>query len=613
MSQQPITRVHWAICALLAVTVAAIYWQTLTFKFTNYDDQTYVTENTHVQAGLTADGVKWAFTTLSGSNWHPLTWLSHMLDWQIYGNRPGLHHLTNGLIHLLNAILLFFILSRMTGSVWRSAFVAALFAVHPLHVESVAWVAERKDVLSALFWILTMGAYARYARSPSVKRYLPVLLLLALGLMAKPMLVTLPFALLLLDYWPLRRLKGNFWALLLEKMPLIALAAASSVVTYVAQQKGGSVAALQALPLDRRVSNAIISYVTYMGRMFWPLHLAVFYPSSHEAFQVRLVAGAAFILVALTAFAILQRKKQPYVAVGWLWYVGTLVPVIGLVQVGEQATADRYTYIPLIGLFLAIAWLAPALIPRTKRRWRKSESDAAATGTKEIVLAGTAVAVVLALTVAARVQAGYWRDSIALFSHALAVTTDNEVAHNNLGLALADDGRTKEAAQQYQEALKVSPTDPDANYNFGLALAGQRRYEQAAEHYRISLKSRPNSPKALDSLGTALAMLGHPDRAIDCYRKSLELDSDNARAHNNLANALFKQGQLDESVLEYRAALRLKPDLKEAHSNLSIALFYKGDYAGAWREAHLARKYGASPRPGFLNALSWKMPEPAGD
>jgi len=284
-----------------------------------------------------------------------------------------------------------------------------------------------------------------------------------------------------------------------------------------------------------------------------------------------------------------------------------------LVQVGEQATADRYTYIPLIGLFLAIAWLAPALIPRTKRRWRKSESDAAANGTKEIVLAGTAVAVVLALTVAARVQAGYWRDSIALFSHALAVTTDNEVAHNNLGLALADDGRTKEAAQQYQEALKVSPTDPDANYNFGLALAGQRRYEQAAEHYRISLKSRPNSPKALDSLGTALAMLGHPDRAIDCYRKSLELDSDNARAHNNLANALFKQGQLDESVLEYRAALRLKPDLKEAHSNLSIALFYKGDYAGAWREAHLARKYGASPRPGFLNALSWKMPEPAGD
>jgi Flp pilus assembly protein TadD len=615
MSRQPITRVHLAICALLAVAVLVIYWQTLDFMFTNYDDQIYVTENAHVQAGLTVDSAKWAFTSLSGSNWHPLTWLSHMLDWQMYGNQPGLHHLTNVLIHLLNAILLFLVLSRIAGSVWCSAFVAALFAVHPLHVESVAWVAERKDVLSALFWILTLWAYARYAESRSVKRYLPVLLLFGAGLMAKPMLVTLPFALLLLDFWPLQRLNGNIVPLLIEKIPLLALTAASSAVTYMAQQKGGSVAGLQAMPFDLRVSNAIISYVTYIGRMFWPLQLAIFYPHAREAFPGWLVAGSALILLALTAFAISQWKNRPYVTVGWFWYVGTLVPVIGLVQVGEQASADRYTYIPLIGLFVGIAWLVPALFPRKaepgpERRPRKSEAVTAAIGKREISLAVTAAVVIIALTAAARVQTGYWRDSITLFSHALDVTTDNEVAHNNLGIALADAGRNEEAREQYQEALRISPTEPDANYNLGIALAGQARYKEAVEYFQKSLKSRPNYPKALDNLGNALAKLGHIDKAAECYRKSLELNPDSAKAHNNLASALSEQGKLDEAVSEFRQALKLKPDFKEAHGNLSVTLFYKGDYAGAWREVHLARKYGATPNPGLLNALSWKMPEP---
>jgi Flp pilus assembly protein TadD len=615
MSRQPTTRIHLAICALLAVAVLVIYWQTLDFTFTNYDDPIYVTENANVQAGVTLDSARWAFTTLSGSNWHPLTWLSHMLDWQMYGNQPGMHHLTNVLIHLLSSILLFLLLSRMTDSVWCSAFVAALFAVHPLHVESVAWVAERKDVLSALFWILTIWAYARYAESPSVKRYMPVLLFFAAGLMAKPMLVTLPFVLLLLDYWPLRRLNRNIGPLLFEKIPLLVMAAASSVVTYLAQQKGGSVAGLQAIPFDLRVSNALISYVTYIGRMLWPVHLAIFYPHARQALPAWTVAWAALILVGLTALAISQRKTRPYLTTGWFWYVGTLVPVIGLIQVGEQASADRYTYIPLIGLFMAIAWLVPALITRKvepggERRPRKSAPVAASMGKREISLAITAAAIILALTATARLQAGYWRDSITLFSHDLEVTTDNEVAHNNLGIALADAGRTQEAREQYREALRVNPADPDANYNLGIALAGQARYEDAVEHFQRSLKGRPKYPKTLDNLGNALVRLGNIDLAIECYRKSLELDSGNPKAHSNLASALSEEGKLDEAVSEFRQALKLKPDFKEAHANLSITLFRKGDYAGAWREIHLARKYGAAPNPGLLNALSWKMPEP---
>lgn len=613
MSKQPIPRIHLVICALLAVAVLAIYWQTLDFTFTNYDDPVYVTENAHVQAGLTAASLGWAFTSLSGSNWHPLTWLSHMLDWQMYGNQAGLHHWTNVLIHLLNSILLFLVLSRMTGSTWSSAFVAALFAVHPLHVESVAWIAERKDVLSALFWILTLWAYVRCTETRSFKRYLPVLLLFAAGLMAKPMLVTLPFALLLFDYWPLRRLKGNIGSLLAEKIPLFALAAASGAVTYIAQQRGGSVAGLQAIPFDARVGNAIIAYVTYIGHMFWPLRLAVFYPHAREAFPAWQVAGAAVILIALTALAIIQWKKRPYVIVGWFWYIGTLVPVIGLVQVGEQASADRYTYIPLIGLFIAIAWLVPTLIPQKPapdRRPRKAEPAAPAIGKREISLAITAAVIIVALTATARVQAGYWRDSMTLFSHALEVTTDNELAHNNLGIALGDAGRTEEAREQYREALRISPTDPDANYNYGIALAGQARYKEAVEYFQRSLQSRPDSPKALDNLGNALARLGRKDEAITYYRKTLQLDSGNPKAHNNLASALSEQGKLDEAVSEFRLALKLKPDFAGAHANLAVTLFYKDDYAGAWREVHLARKYGAVPNPGLLNALSFKMPEP---
>jgi len=615
-SQKPAIWARPAIWALLALIVAAIYWQTLDFKFTNFDDQTYVTENVHVQAGLTAASIKWAFTSLDGSNWHPVTWLSHMLDWQIYGNQPGLHHLTNGLLHLLNAILLFLVLGRMTGSVWRSAFVAALFAAHPLHVESVAWVAERKDVLSALFWILTMWAYARYAERPSVRRYVPALMFFALGLMAKPMLVTLPFALLLLDYWPLQRFKKNLKLLLFEKIPFVTLATASSFVTYIAQKKGGSVAALLSVPFSLRVANAIVSYLGYLGRMCWPFRLAVLYPFSPAALQVWSVAGAAVFLAAVTAFAIGQRRKQPYITVGWFWYLGTLVPVIGLVQIGEQALADRYTYIPLIGLFLAVAWMIPAIILRGEesgqnRRKLKSKPCATATGTREISLAITAIAVIIALTATARVQASYWQDSITLFSHALEVTVDNHVAHNNLGIALDDNGKTEEAMAQYQEALRINPADPDANYNVGIALARRSRYAEAVEHYRLSLKGVPNSPKILDNLGNALAVLGHSDQAIDCYRKSLTLNWNNPKAHNNLANVLSHQRRFEEAVSEYNKALKLKPDFKEAHSNLSVALFYEGDYTAAWREVHLARKYGAKSNPGVLNALSWKMPEPA--
>jgi tetratricopeptide (TPR) repeat protein len=601
------------ICATLAIVVLLVYWQTLSFEFTNYDDPTYVTGNSHVKAGLTADGVKWAFTTRSGSNWHPLTWLSHMLDWQMFGDRPGLHHLTNVLFHLANTILLFFILRRMTGAIWPSALAAALFAAHPLHVESVAWVAERKDVLSASFWMLTLWAYSRYVEGASFKRYCPVLIFFGMGLMSKPMVVTLPFSLLLLDYWPLGRTRGTIRLLLLEKIPLFVMSAISGAYTYLVQQQGNAVAGLRAIALGSRISNAAVSYLTYLGRTIWPLRLAVFYPYHRSGFRPWFAVAAVIALAAVTAVTVAQRVKRPYLMMGWIWYLVTLAPVIGLIQVGEQATADRYMYIPSIGLFVALAWFIDSLAGGAKESGGSPSVQLGRFAFREprtVLLTVMASVSVSALIAAARVQTGYWRDSVTLFRHALAVTKDNYVAHNNLGAALAAAGSIEDAAKEYQEALRINPADPETNYNMGLVLADQHRYAEALEFYRASMSACPDCDDVQVSMGDTFATLDHFPEAMKCYRKALQLNPENEKAHNNLAIALFRQGKLDESILEYRRALTLKPDFKEAHSNLALALFRKGDYAGAWREAHLARKYGAKLKPGFLNALSWKMPEP---
>ncbi len=386
--EAPIMRREILICLFLVLATLTVYWQVGNYEFVNFDDDKYIIENFHVQKGLTRDSVIWAFTATHVSNWHPLTWLSHMLDFQLYGLNPSGHHLTNVFFHLVNTLLLFLVLKLMTGALWRSGLVAALFAVHPLHVESVVWVAERKDVLSTLFWMLTLWAYLGYTKRPGVKRYLVILLAFALGLMAKPMLVTLPFVLLLLDYWPLKRIElgqsaiglpaasqpstiankpgAQAFRLLLEKTPMFVLAAVSSVVTFIVQKSGGAVGALETYPFKIRMANALLSYVIYLKKMIWPQNLAVFYPHPGQSLPMWQAAGAGLLLVVVSIAVIRAGRRYPYLPVGWLWYVGTLVPVIGLVQVGDQAMADRYTYVSLIGLFIVVAWG----VPDVARSWR---------------------------------------------------------------------------------------------------------------------------------------------------------------------------------------------------------------------------------------------------
>ena len=484
MDKSPHIKSSILVCLVLVVATGLAYWQVLHHDFVNFDDHYYVTENDRVQAGLTPEGFIWAFTTTDASNWHPLTWLSHMLDCELYGLNPGGHHLTNLLFHLASTLLLFIVFTRMTAALWRSALVAILFALHPLHVESVAWVAERKDVLSTLFWILTMWAYLHYVRHGGFKRYLLVLVAFTLGLMAKPMLVTLPFVLLLLDYWPLgryqfgqsgaashtamsasivpRRSRSGALALVLEKTPLLALAAISSVVTYLVQQSGQAMQYMETLPLTVRIANALVSYVAYIGKTIWPANLAVFYPHPGYTLPMWQAAGAGLLLVFISIVTIRSMSRYPYLAVGWLWYLGTLVPVIGLVQVGEQAMADRYTYVPLIGLFIIAAWGLWDL----EKKWHR----------QKIVFA---LILLLPLTVCTWRQLHYWRDSISLWEHALAVTKKNALAHNNLGGAFEEEGNAEKAIANFYEALRHDPEYLIARNNLGLALFREGKITEA--------------------------------------------------------------------------------------------------------------------------------------
>ncbi len=496
------------VCLFLVIVTLAVYWQVGNHSFVNYDDNLYVYENPYVQAGLTIENIMWAFIATYAKNWHPLTWLSHMLDCQLYGINPGWHHLTNVILHIVNTLLLFLVLRKMTGAFWQSGFVAALFALHPLHVESVAWVSERKDVLSTFFWMLTMWSYAWYVQRPGYverpgnNRYYLVLLFFFMGLMAKPMLVTLPFVLLLLDYWPLNRFQhgqsGGIsdseqrWLalrLIWEKVPLLLLAAASSVMTFLAQQSGGALRSLNVVPLTVRVSNAIVSYVSYIGKMIWPRKLAVLYPHPGmlPGWQV---AGACLLLVFISFLAVRNVRRYPYFAVGWFWYVGTLVPVIGLVQVGEQALADRYTYVPLIGLFIIIAWTVPDLLAR----WRYRNAG----------LATIAALLLLILMATTRSQVKYWANSTMLFEHALDVTADNHVAHNHLGLLLLKEGRVNEAFIRFSEAVRIKPEYAYAHNNLGLVLKEEGSLEKAICHFREALRINPNLVVAQKNLRKAL-------------------------------------------------------------------------------------------------------------
>jgi hypothetical protein len=439
------------VSVFLVTSILAVYWQVTDNGFV-YDDESYITKNSHVQSGLTCENITWSFTSTSASNWHPLTWLSHLLDYQLYGMNSGMHHLTNLIFHILNTLLLFLVFKRMTGDLWRSSFVAALFALHPLHVESVAWVAERKDVLSSFFWMLTMWGYVLYAERPGINRYMLALLFFILGLMAKPMLVTLPFVLLLLDYWPLNRFrsaksnssnkmkqKPNVLHLVLEKIPFIVFASASCVVTFIVQKSGGAVGSLDAYPFKVRAANALVSYVSYTGKMLWPSCLAPIYLHSRIV-QGWKIVGASILLISISLLVIRAKRQHPYFVVGWLWYIGTLVPVIGLVQVGLQCMADRYTYIPLTGMFIIIAWGIPILV----ERWRY----------RKIVLAVSAGTLLICLMICTWLQVQHWRNSITLFTHTVNVTANNWVAQYNLACGYALENKKEEAIYWLNESIK---------------------------------------------------------------------------------------------------------------------------------------------------------------
>jgi len=573
----------FVICLCLAAAIAAVYSPVRHFGFTNYDDGEYIAKNAHVQSGLTLRGMVWAFTTNHAGNWHPLTWLSHMLDWQLWRGKAGAHHLVNVLLHVANTLLLFGVLRRMTAAPWRSALVAGLFALHPLHVESVAWVAECKDVLSTCFWILTMWAYVCYVEQPNGRRYWLALGLYTLGLMAKPMVVTLPFVLLLLDYWPLGRTRWTKSAigervevplshLLREKVPFVALATASCVATIWAQRSGGAIISLGTLPFGIRMVNAVVSYVRYMGKMFWPAGLAAFYP--YQVWPLWAVLGAGVVLLGVSGVVIWRARREPYFLVGWLWYVGTLVPVIGLAQVGSQSMADRYTYIPLVGLLIMMAWG----VPREAVEQRMGR----------VVAATTAVGLLVVCGVLSWFQIHYWKDSETLFRHTLNVTEDNFVAHNNLGYTLFGQKQVAAAIAEYTTALRIDPNYAEAHYNLGDALASQGKLAEAAAEYMAALQVKPDYADAHYGLGNALAGQGNLAEAIAEYTAALRIDPGHVEAHNNLGLALAGQGRLAEAAAEYQAALRIQPDLAAAHNNLGNILTGEGRLAQATAEYQAA-------------------------
>jgi len=543
---------RWLAAALVAATLV-VYAPVWRHDFVRFDDPEYVTENPWVRRGVTADGVRWAFASAHSANWHPLTWLSHMLDCQLWGLRAGPHHATNVLLHAASSVILLGVLIDMTGAVWRSALVAFLFALHPLHVESVAWVAERKDVLAGLCWILTLAAYVRYARRPGFGTYTAVVASFVMGLLAKPMVVTLPFVLLLLDVWPLRRVadRSALRPLVVEKLPLVALAAAASVVTFIVQRGAGAMSSFESHPVSTRAANALVSYAAYLGKTAWPTGLAVFYPYREGVPPWQL--GAAATVLALVS---LVATRAPYLLVGWLWYLGTLVPVIGLVKVGEQAMADRFTYLPLVGVFVMVAWGVPEMLR-------------AQDGRRLVAVGAAAVA---ACAVVSAVQLGYWRDSETLFRRALAVTHDNVLAHTNLGTVLATSGRIDEAIGHYEAALRIRPDDAKTHTNLGMALAAKGDRAAAIAEYRSALAVRPDYAVAHYDLGLALAETGRLDDAIAEYATAIRVDPDYAKAHANLGWALAEQGKLPEAVVQYREALRIDPDLAVTHNNLAVAL-----------------------------------------
>jgi tetratricopeptide (TPR) repeat protein len=614
-----------AVCLVLAAITFAVFGQTAGFGFVNYDDQGYVYENPMVAKGLTLKGAVWALTYGGIGHWHPLTWLSHMADCQVYGLWAGGHHLTNVALHAVAAMLLFLAFREMTGSLWRSAFVAAVFAIHPLRVESVAWIAERKDVLSGVFFMLTLWAYARYARRPSRGRYAAVALACALGLLCKNTLVTLPFVLLLLDWWPLQRMgrMAFFGGLVKEKIPLFLLSVGSCVATVLVPE---TVNNSDRLPFLERIGNAVVSYGIYLRQMVYPAGLVIPYlhpPNGLPFWKV----GMAFVLLAAISMVVLACwKKRPYLLAGWLWYLGMLVPMIGFVQISYYAHADRYTYLPGIGLVLAGTWW----VGDWSMGWQQ----------RQAVLGRLMAAVIGILMVCAWIQTGYWKSSETLWTHTLACTTGNDLAHYNLGVVLEQEGSVDEAITQFQEALQIKPNYAEAHNNLGLALFQRGRVDEATTQFQKAVQINPALAAAHNNLGKVLLEKGRVDEAISQYQKALQIEPDYLDAHVNLGNALLQKGRdeeaitqfqealqtnsdypdarvslgnlllqkgrVDEAITQYQKALHNKPDNAKAENNLGNALLQKGSAGGAI--THFQKALQLEPaQPAVQNNLAWLL------
>ncbi len=562
---------------LVAITLA-VFGQTIRYDFVNFDDDLYVYNSPAIKAGLTVKGITFAVISQHAGNWHPLTTISHMVDCQLYGLNAGWHHATNVVLHIIAVLLLFQVLRQMTDAPWKSAVVAALFAVHPLHVESVAWVSERKDVLSAVFFFLTLGAYVHYAQSRSIMRYLLVTVLFVAGLMAKSMLVTAPVVLILLDYWPLNRIRGQqadvgrpLLELVIEKIPLFVLSAGACVITFVLQKR--ATGAIPPLPLLWRLENALASYVIYVWKTLWPTRLAVFYPHPNNTLSIGQVIFAVALLVAVTAAAAIFRSQRPYLLTGWFWYVVMLFPVIGVIQVGEQGHADRYTYLPSIGLFLAAVWFTADI--------------AKVRGSRSRLVVATAVTMVLpVLAWTAFVQTSYWRNSRTLWNHALAVTSDNDVAHNNLGYLCADRGELDEAISHFESAAKIRSGKTNPHYDAGSAfvqmnladsLARKDRSDEAMAHYEEAIRLQPYYADAYYNRGNVLFAKGRIDEAIADWEWTLQLQPNDADAHTSLGNAFLRQGSFKDAIAQYEMAVALAPEDTHSRNNLAWTLATSSD------------------------------------
>ena len=649
------------ICLFLAVAALMAFWQVNECDFINYDDPSYVTENFHVKSGITLRSIRWAFTTGYSANWHPVTWMSHMLDVQLFGLKPRWHHLTNLLFHIANTLLLFFLFHRMTKAPWKSAFVAALFAIHPLHVESVAWVAERKDVLSTFFWMLAMGAYINYVEhrtedgreGTGILRYSAILIFFVLGLMSKPMLVTFPFVLLLLDYWPLHRFepkksarevrtkasrqgtgsgeraqlsakkrkgesakmrtaKGmvkeekpavhNFqWELirplLWEKMPLFVLAALSSIVTFVVQQKGGAVRTIEAISPGARIANAFVSYIAYIGKTVWPVNLAVYYP--HPGWwPLWQVLGAVLLLMAVTISVIRTANRLPFLAMGWLWFAGTLVPVIGIVQVGGQAMADRYTYVPLIGLFVMAAWGIPELLKKLRpTRFPTPRKEAL------FILSGL---VLLSLFIVTRTQAGYWRNNIALYDHSLEASP-SEVIHSIRGLAYGKLGEQRRAISDYNRAVEINPNYSEAYNNRGIAYGKLGDQRQAIPDFDRAIAIDPKSAEVYNNRGVTYDKLGDHRRAIADYDRAVEINPEYPEAYNNRGGAYGALGDQRRAIADYDRAIGLSPKQAEIYYNRGIAYGKLGHDSKEIEDMKTAARFDSEEAKKFLRSrgINW--------